>query len=102
MATAKSDSFKEKNLTLLCSDHVSPNFPCILFLRNKNLEEQWLHLCPHNWSESCNLKLYFEYYIYYSKIAIRNLIALLNILWIYLSYDAGIAEQCEQILTGLY
>lgn len=62
----------------MCSDHVSTDFPRIVFLRNKNLEEQGLYLCSQNWSECCDLKLCFEYRIYYSKIAIRNLIALLN------------------------
>lgn len=63
---------------LVCSDCVSTDFPFILFLRNENLEEQWLHLCSQNWSECCNLKLSFEYCIYYSKVAIRNLVALHN------------------------
>lgn len=63
---------------LVCSDYVSTNFSRILFLRSKNLEQQWIHLCSQNGSKSCNLKLYFEYCMYYSKIAIRKLIALLN------------------------
>lgn len=37
-----------------------------------------LCFCSENWSGCCNLMIHFEYNIYYSKLAIKKFIALLD------------------------